>query len=109
MTIITKNIILIGVIWLIQLFSVDYNHLFSQTYSPSTNNTYTTCGGTFYDSGGTGSNYTDDQSYTVTFCSGTGQNICIEFFTYYISFPFCYFTNRWFYYNNFFINRRKNK
>jgi hypothetical protein len=48
-------------------------HYFSQTYSPGTNQTYTTCAGTFYDSGGTGANYADGQAYNVTFCSGNGK------------------------------------
>lgn len=50
-----------------------------QTYSPNSNNTYTTCSGTFYDSGGANNNYGSNQNYTVTFCSGNGQPIYLSF------------------------------
>ncbi len=52
---------------------------FGQTYSPNANNTYTTCSGTFYDSGGANNNYGNNQNYTVTFCSGNGQPIYLNF------------------------------
>ncbi|HRN41357.1 MAG TPA: CUB domain-containing protein, partial [Vicingus sp.] len=52
---------------------------FTQTYSPSGNNSYSTCSGTFYDSGGSGSSYGNSQNYTVTFCSNNGQNIWLNF------------------------------
>ena len=50
-----------------------------QTYTPNSNNTYTTCSGTFYDSGGANNNYGNNQNYTVTFCSGNGQPIYLNF------------------------------
>ena len=50
-----------------------------QTYSPNSSNTYTTCSGTFYDSGGANNNYGNNQNYTVTFCSGNGQPIYLNF------------------------------
>jgi len=50
-----------------------------QTYTPNSNNTYTTCSGTFYDSGGANNNYNNNQNYTVTFCSGNGQPIYLNF------------------------------
>jgi len=53
--------------------------VFGQTYSPNSNNTYTTCSGTFYDSGGANNNYNSNQNYTVTFCSGNGQPIYLNF------------------------------
>ena len=53
--------------------------VFGQTYSPNTSQTYTTCSGTFYDSGGTGGNYGNNQNYTVTFCSANGQPIYLNF------------------------------
>ena len=51
--------------------------LFGQTYTMS-NATINTCSGTFYDSGGSGGNYMDNQNLTMTFCSSTpGANILI--------------------------------
>lgn len=55
------------------------SEVFGQTYSPNSNNTYTTCSGTFYDSGGANNNYGNNQNYTVTFCSGNGQPIYLNF------------------------------
>jgi hypothetical protein len=50
---------------------------FSQTYTMS-NSTVTTCSGTFYDPGGTG-NYANNQNVTMTFCSGNGQSVLLQF------------------------------
>jgi subtilisin-like proprotein convertase family protein len=55
------------------------SEVIGQTYSPNANNTYTTCSGTFYDSGGANNNYGNNQNYTVTFCSGNGQPIYLNF------------------------------
>lgn len=68
-------------IGLIVLLSVS-SKLVAQTYSPNSNNTYTTCSGTFYDSGGANNNYGNNQNYTVTFCSGNGQPIYLNFTTF---------------------------
>ena len=52
----------------------------SQTYSLTGNlGTITTCAGTFYDSGGSAGSYTNGQNRTVTFCSGNGQPIYLNF------------------------------
>jgi len=49
------------------------------TYLMNNNTTVNTCYGVFYDSGGAGSNYSDNQSYTKTFCSDNGESIRFDF------------------------------
>jgi len=43
------------------------------------NTSESTCYGTFFDSGGVSSNYTDNESYVKTFCSDNGQNLRFDF------------------------------
>ena len=72
-------------LFLILILSNSVISLFGQTYvmgsGQATNNaTITTCSGTFYDSGGANSNYTNNQNRTVTFCSNiSGEAIFLNF------------------------------
>ncbi|MCS6991495.1 MAG: CUB domain-containing protein [Chitinophagales bacterium] len=49
-------------------------------YTLSSNATYNTCDGLFYDSGGSGANYGPNQNFTQTFCSSAGN--CVQFVFY---------------------------
>jgi hypothetical protein len=48
--------------------------------APRTNQTVSTCGLTWYDSGGSAANYSNNETYTVTFCPSTlGEIIVVDF------------------------------
>lgn len=50
----------------------------AQTYNMASG-TVSTCGGTFYDSGGSGSAYANNQNLTQTFCSSSGNCLSVTF------------------------------
>lgn len=52
---------------------------FGQTYNISTGGSVSTCSGTIYDSGGSGGSYGNNENYTMTFCSSSGNCIRITF------------------------------
>ncbi|MEZ5108732.1 MAG: CUB domain-containing protein [Bacteroidia bacterium] len=63
----------------ILILSAACSYSSAQNYLMSNTNV-STCGGTFYDGGGAGSNYSNNQNVTMTFCSSTaGQCISISF------------------------------
>ena len=66
---------------LILPFGID---AYSQSYlinAANNGQTITTCTGTFYDSGGggLGSDYKNNENYTLTFCSGNGNSVKFDF------------------------------
>lgn len=66
---------------LITLLLCGYTVANAQVYNmPAGTNTVTTCSGTFYDSGGSGGNYTNSETRTYTICPGTaGAKIIVAF------------------------------
>ena len=66
---------------IIFLFSIAPFHIFAQTYLISTYNgqTVNTCTGRFYDSGGSASDYGNNENDTVTFCSNNSNAIQFDF------------------------------
>ncbi|MBK7712906.1 MAG: Ig-like domain-containing protein [Bacteroidales bacterium] len=69
------------VLLLILIFGMD---AYSQTYTISAYNgqTVTTCSGVFYDSGGSLTDYGNNENYTVSFCSGNGNAVKFDFATF---------------------------
>ncbi|CAG0965123.1 hypothetical protein FLAV_00917 [Flavobacteriales bacterium] len=66
---------------LYSMFMINYT-IFSQSYN-NPGGIINTCTGTFYDTGGSGTNYTNNQNITTTFCPTVpGQCISINFLTF---------------------------
>ncbi|MEN9999518.1 MAG: hypothetical protein RI922_2508 [Bacteroidota bacterium] len=59
------------------VFTMTLNATYAQTYLISTGGTVNTCTGTFYDSGNSGGQYSNNENYTMTFCSGA-PGLCIS-------------------------------
>lgn len=58
------------------------SQLDAQTYllnSASNNTTVSTCGGSFFDSGGGAGNYSNNENYTISFCSNASTCIVATF------------------------------
>jgi hypothetical protein len=72
-----KDFLGICIVLLVWLFSFE-NSVNAQTYNMATG-TINTCGGTFYDPGGSGSNYGNNLNVTETFCSNASNCIVVTF------------------------------
>ncbi len=68
-------------VYLLPAFLLITGLVTAQTYAIDTENgnTITGCSGTFVDSGGEFGDYGNNENYTVTFCSGTGDNLQFVF------------------------------
>lgn len=51
----------------------------AQTYTINTGGTVNTCGGTFYDAGGSAGQYANNSNQTMTFCSTSGNCVRLTF------------------------------
>jgi len=66
----------LSIFWLLKL------DLEAQTYTINSGGSISTCSGTIYDSGGSGSSYSNNENYTMTFCSSSGNCLSVVFSTF---------------------------
>ena len=70
-------------LFLVALFFTLTAGIKAQTYQLNSDftsgQTVSTCGGNFYDSGGSGATYSINENYTITFCSNSGNAIKLTF------------------------------
>src|SRR3970282_368370 len=63
---------------LLFLFLIPVYYLSGQTYNMP-GGTISTCSGNFFDTGGSGGNYANNQNITTTFCSNAGNCVRVIF------------------------------
>ena len=63
----------------ILIFIASLSIVRAQTYNMNNTTVSGACSGTFYDSGGSGGNYSNNESYTKTFCASAGQYVSFNF------------------------------
>lgn len=66
-------------LFLTLLFTLFTSTLLFSQYNISTPGSVSTCSGTFFDSGGTGGNYSDGENFVKTFCSDNSTCISVTF------------------------------
>ncbi len=71
------NYLTASIVGIIALVGVSFS-CYAQTYN-NPGGTINTCSGTFYDTGGSGGDYSNSQNITTTFCSDAGNCVSLNF------------------------------